>query len=92
LNGLKLEVVTLGENGITEDDILVHDAHEPDPVLHSMLVRMAPPVFPTALGIIRAVEAPTYDELIEAQYQQSKAKATYSNMDELLNSGNTWEV
>ncbi|RMG26645.1 MAG: 2-oxoacid:ferredoxin oxidoreductase subunit beta, partial [Bacteroidetes bacterium] len=33
LNGLKLEVVTLGENGITEDDILVHDAHEPDPVL-----------------------------------------------------------
>ena len=26
LNGLKLEVVTIGENGVTESDILVHDA------------------------------------------------------------------
>lgn len=92
LNGLRLEVVKLGEDGITEADLLVHDAQEPDPTLHQMLVRMAPPHFPVALGIIRAVPSPTYEDLVDQQYALSQEKAKYQNMDELLNSGNTWEV
>lgn len=92
LNGLKLEVVTLGEDGISESDILVHDAHEEDPTLHLMLARMTPPNFPMALGIIREVRNTTYDELVESQYQDSLKNAKYSTMDELLNSGETWEV
>jgi len=92
LNGFKLEVVTLGENGVTESDILVHDANEPDTTIHNMLIKLSPPHFPVALGIIRSVAAPTYDELVEQQYQDSKAKAKYNNVQELLRSGNTWEV
>ena len=61
LNGFNIEAVTIGENGITEDDILIHNAKEPDPTLHSMLARMRPPYFPAALGIIRAVDRPTFD-------------------------------
>ena len=92
LNGFKLEVVTVGENGIGESDILVHDAYEQDSTLHNMLIKMSPPYFPMALGIIRAVNAPTYDDLVEQQYQDSVAKAKYNNVDQLLKSGNTWEV
>jgi 2-oxoglutarate ferredoxin oxidoreductase subunit beta len=92
LNGFKLEVVTLGEDGIEESDILVHDIHQFDSTLHNMLIRMSPPHFPMALGIIRAVKAPTYDELVEQQYQESVARSNYKNVDELLKSGNTWEV
>ena len=92
LNGFKLEVVTIGENGIKEEDILIHNAHEKDTTIHSMLIRMSPPHFPMALGIIRAVSERTYDELVEEQYQQSVAKATHKSVDELLQSGNTWEV
>ena len=92
LNGLKLEAVTIGENGITEKDILVHDAHEPDPSMHFMLVGMAPPAMPMALGIIRSVEAPTYDALIAGQARESEKTAVIKNMDELMNSGNTWTV
>lgn len=92
LNGFKLEVVTLGENGITESDILVHDAHESDTTVHNMLIRLSPPHFPMALGIIRAVAAPTYDQLVEQQYQQSLEKASFNSVEELLKSGNTWEV
>jgi len=92
LNGLKLEAVTLGENGITESDILVHDAHTEDPTLHLMLARMSPPNYPMALGVIRDVESTTYDELVSAQYEHSVENAKYKNMDELLNSGDTWEV
>lgn len=92
LNGLKLEVVTLGENGVTESDILVHDAHSIDPTLHLMLARMSPPNYPMALGVIREVESTTYGELVETQYEQSLKNARYKNMDELLHSGETWEV
>ena len=92
LNGLKLEVVTLGENGVTESDILVHDAHDEDPTLHLMIVRMSPPNFPMALGVVREVKNTTYDDLVEHQYEQSVKNAKVNTMDELLNSGETWEV
>ena len=92
LNGLKLEVVEIGKDGITESDILVHNAFEEDPTLHLMLARMSPPKFPMALGVIREVKSTTYDELVETQYQQSVQNAKFTTMDELLNSGETWEV
>ena len=87
-----VEVVTVGENGISEADILVHDAYEMDTTVHNMLIRLSPPHFPMALGIIREVNAPTYDQLVEQQYQQSLQKASFNNVEELLKSGNTWEV
>ena len=92
LNGFKLEVVTVGENGITEKDILVHDAKEQDPTLHAMLARMRPPEFPAALGIIRAVNRPTFDEGLLAQLEYEKENAKFNTVDELLQSGDTWEI
>ena len=92
LNGFKLEVVTVGENGITEKDILVHDAKEQDPTLHAMLARMRPPEFPAALGIIRAVDRPTFDEGLLAQLEYEKENAKFNTVDELLQSGDTWEI
>lgn len=92
LNGLKLEVVNLDEDGVSVDELLVHDAHEPDPALHQMLVRMRPPEFPMALGVIRAVEAPTHDRMLAQQWADAKANARFSNMTELLHSGETWTV
>ncbi len=92
LDGFKLKVVTIGEDGYTEDDILVHDAHEKDPSLHLALINMRYPEFPVALGVIRAVSEHTYDERIEAQIEEVKAHAKIKNVDELLHSGNTWEV
>jgi 2-oxoglutarate ferredoxin oxidoreductase subunit beta len=59
LVGLKLRVAEIGKNGITEDDILIHNAHDPDPTLHLALINMKSPEFPVALGVIRDVDAPT---------------------------------
>ncbi len=92
LNGFKLEVVTIGENGITEEDILVHDAHEEDTTLHSMLIRMKAPEFPVALGVIRAVKGETYNNLVEEQVEQVRAASKFNNVDDLLFSGETWEI
>ncbi len=92
LHGLKLKVVTIGENGFKESDILVHDAHELDPTLHLALVNMKSPNFPVAFGVIRCVEAPTYDERMEHQITEVQKKSSNKCIDDLLNSGNTWVV
>ena len=92
LNGLKLEVVTIGKNGISEKDILVHDAKQKDPTLHTMLARMRPPEFPIALGVIRAVDRLTFDNGLISQLEYEKENAKFKSVDELLKSGETWEV
>nr|NQU90465.1 2-oxoacid:ferredoxin oxidoreductase subunit beta [Bacteroidota bacterium] len=92
LDGLRLKVVKLGENGINEKDILVHDAHQPNPILHLMLVNMNYPEFPVALGVIRAVKATTYDVKLEDQIEKVKAGSKIHTMNDLLYSGNVWSV
>ncbi len=87
-----LEVVTIGENGITEKDILVHDMTTQDPSIHLMLAQMKLPDYPVALGVIRSVEAPTYDQLLEDQITKAKAESKIQCVDDLLNSGDTWEI
>ncbi|WP_300727114.1 2-oxoacid:ferredoxin oxidoreductase subunit beta [uncultured Rikenella sp.] len=92
LDGLKLKVVKIGENGITRADILVHNAHEPNPGIHMMLVNMKAPDMPVALGVIRAVKDHTYDDQVRDQLIEVRMRAKIFNMDQLLHSGETWEV
>ena len=93
LDGMKLKVVTVGENGVTEDDILTHDAHEKDTTLHVMLAAMKYPDYPVALGVIRSVEDDAvYDKKVAEQVEQVKADSKIKCMDDLLRSGATWEI
>ena len=88
----KLKVVTIGENGYALDDILVHDAKNPDPSVHIALINMCLPDFPVAIGVIRNVEAPTYDEEMISQIESVKQRRRVTNVEELFHSGNTWRV
>ena len=72
LNGLHPEVVTIGENGVTEDDLLVHDAHAEDPYLALMLSRMFWPDFPVPVGVLRDVDPPDTRRLVDAQIEQRR--------------------
>ncbi len=92
LDGFKLKVVTLGEDGVTEADILTHDAKCEDKTLHTMLAAMKFPEYPVALGVIRSVEAPTYDSEVAKQVESAKEKMKIHTMEELLNSGETWTI
>lgn len=89
LNGLKLEVVTLGENGITEADLLVHDAEDQDPTLHQMLVRSE---YPLVTGIIRSFPDVTFEERVNAVTAAVKAGSSFEKTDDLFFSGETYEV
>ncbi len=88
----RLKVAIIGKNGVTEDDILVHDAKEIDPTLHMALINMSLPDMPVAFGVIRAVSAPVYDVEMEAQIKQVQQTRKITCADELFNSGNTWNV
>lgn len=92
LNGTQLEVVEVGKNGITLDDILVHDPTQENAGIHTMLATMKRPDFPVAIGVIRNVSRPTYNELLEDQLVQAREQSKIHCMDDLLNSGDTWEI
>lgn len=92
VENMTLKVVNLGENGVTEKDLLVHNAHNPNPGIHMMLVNMKSPNFPVALGVIRAVKDSTYDDNVRDQVLEVMKNAKIHSVDELLRSGDTWEV
>jgi len=87
---LVLEIVTLGENGITEADILVHD--EKNKLLATMLAEMGDEVFPTAFGILFCDPAQTYETGVEFQMEEAHKKSAAPSLDALLREGHTWEV
>ncbi len=92
LEKTQLKVVKTGENGYTPDDILVHDAKLVDPAIHYMLASMMLPDFPVAMGVIRAVESPTYESLLYDQISAIKKQSNLKTVDDLLRSGNVFEV
>jgi 2-oxoglutarate ferredoxin oxidoreductase subunit beta len=89
LNGLKLQVVSLGADGITEKDLLIHNAHEQDPTLHQMLVRLEQPL---VTGIIRSFQDVTLEERKDAQTEQVKRDSKFVKADDLFFSGETYTV
>ena len=92
-HGFGLKVVKIGENGISEKDILVHDAHCEDNTLQLKLAMMDNEHgFPVALGVIRDVQAPTYDQAVNQQIEDVKQQKKYHNFMELLETNDIWEV
>jgi Pyruvate:ferredoxin oxidoreductase and related 2-oxoacid:ferredoxin oxidoreductases, beta subunit len=91
-DGFNLKAVIIGEDGYTLDDVLVHDATTQDPTLHLKLALMNGDELPVALGIIRNVEAPVYDQEIEKQIAEVQAKKTARTLKEFLMTGDVWEV
>jgi 2-oxoglutarate ferredoxin oxidoreductase subunit beta len=91
LNGLRIEVVQLG-NGITEADLLVHDETREDPSIAFLLSRMEWPEYPVPLGVLRAVQKPTYDQLMTQQIEEAIAKEGEGDLREIFLEGDTWTV
>jgi len=92
LNGLELEVVALG-SGVTEKDLLIHDARRSNPALAFLLSRMdGTPGFPTPIGVLREVEARPYEALVHEQIAAVAAKKGKGDLKALLGAGDVWEV
>ncbi len=84
---LELEIVTVGEHGVGEQDLLVHD--ETNHALANLLAGMRPPQFPMAIGVLFCNPAPSYDGLVE---EQLTAAGNDRDLSALLRRGRTWSV
>lgn len=92
IEGFNLKSITIGENGMTEKDILVHDAKCEDRTLHFKLGTMSGDL-PVALGVIRDVEAPTYDREVEKQVRDVQEKhPQIHKLEDFLRTLETWEI
>ena len=92
MNGAHPEVVTIGENGITENDLLVHDIHLKDPSVAFMLARMEQPDFRSRSVSSEPSSAPTYEDMMDDQIDAAIAKSGPGSLEKLINSGDTWIV
>ena len=92
LNRCRLEVVKLGKDGVTIDDILVHDQYDPEPTIQMLLAKMTPPAYPVAIGVIRSAKAETFDRLVEEQIDANKAQSSINCVDDLFNTGELIEI
>jgi 2-oxoglutarate ferredoxin oxidoreductase subunit beta len=89
MHGQTLEAVTLG-GSITESDLIVHD--ETDQGLAFFLSQVGPPDFPTPVGVFRAVNRPTYEQMMVEQVRGAKGRLGGGNVENLLHDGDTWTV
>ena len=95
LDGMDIRVVQIGVAGVTVDDLLVHDATCQDNLLHMRLAMMGTDGkgdLPIALGVIRSVDAPVYDQEVEAQIETVRGKKKERCLRDFLMSGEIWEV
>ena len=91
LDGRKPRVVTLGENGVTEKDLLVYDATDQN--LAYMISNLDVPEFPVPMGVFLDIERPTYEDLLGEQIQKARKRATTApDLQQLVQGRNTWTV
>lgn len=89
----QLEAVVVGENGVTEKDVLVHDAKRDDPTIAFMLANLAEKHgFPTPIGVFRDVRKPTADELTWEMIEKAKSQKGDVDLGKFLAGGDTWTI
>ena len=86
---LSLEIVTIGESGVTANDVMIHD--QSNKILAMMLSGLRTPAFPEVLGVIYCDPAPSYELQVKAQDDVARAKGP-GDLDKLMRAGKTWVV
>ncbi len=95
--GVKTAEIGTGADQVTIADLLVHDAHSPDPTMAFAISRLTDSGYlnQSPIGIFRQVERPTYDDQARAQVDSARAAVTGTPTDRLtglISGGDTWTV
>ena len=86
---LELEVVTLDQDGVSEEDLLVHD--ETNQELAALLAGMDGPDVPVALGVLYCNPAPSYEAAVR-EHAGGTSKMNAADFNAMLRQGHTWQV
>ena len=90
-------VAVAAADQVNEADILVHDAHNPDPSTAFAISRLTDSGYlnQSPIGIFRQVERPTYDDQARAQIATAKGDVEddpTARLAALISAGDTWTV
>ncbi len=91
LDGTDLKVIELGGE-FGPEDCLIWDESQASPALAFLASQLLPPRFPTPLGVLRAVETPTYERGVVGQIEHEITSRGEGSLESLLYSGETWTV
>ena len=91
MSGTHMEVITLGD-GLTADDCLVWDENLDNPATAFLAAQLLPPHFPTAVGVFRSVDMPSYEERVMDQMHAETSRLGIGKLEDLLRQGDTWIV
>ena len=91
VKNLDPEVVAIA-NGITVNDLLRHDERAVEPTRAFLLSRLIGPEYPECLGVLRAVERPTFDGQLHELIRVARRSKGPGQLDALLAGDETWTV
>ncbi|MFO0936624.1 MAG: hypothetical protein U0798_08950 [Gemmataceae bacterium] len=91
LNGVQPEIVEIGKD-CQVDDLLTHDEAAAEPTLAYLLSRMYMPEFPEVIGVLRNVRKPTYEEQLDKQIADVRAKKGKGKIEDLFKAEDLWTV
>ncbi|MHC4513220.1 MAG: thiamine pyrophosphate-dependent enzyme [Planctomycetota bacterium] len=89
---MQAEVVTIGEDGITEQDLLVWDKQSGSRAVAMALATMDEHTLPVPIGVFRSRAQPCFEDAMTAQTNAAKEKRSGELLQELLNGADTWQV
>jgi 2-oxoglutarate ferredoxin oxidoreductase subunit beta len=72
--------------------VAVHDERYESPAYACALATLARPQFPLPIGVFRAVERASYEDLLEQQVTSARRSRGEGDLHSLLHSGDTWTV
>lgn len=85
----KPEVVQLGD-GVTEDDLMVHD--ENDESMAFLMSRFTYPEFPEPMGVFYSIQDDCYEDLLNQQVHDAIVSKGGGDIESLLNAGDVYTV
>ncbi len=91
LDTIRLESCKIGEHGVSEDDLAVHQTGAESPMKAYLLTELNYPN-PVPVGVFREVSRPTYDDLVHQQIADAKNLLGHGELETLFNAGETWDV
>ncbi len=90
MQGVKPEIVEF-EKDNPPADLIVHDVHNKDLSYADMLARFKIPEFPMSFGVLRSVQRPSYDELLQKQVDDAQQNGK-GDLAQLIKGSETWTV
>ena len=90
MNGTEPEVVALSD--VAPDELVVHREGRENASYAYMLSRMEYPSMPLPFGVLRALDRPTYTELLFDQIDATTQQRGTGDLAALFSAGDTWVV